>query len=234
MASSVQQNGMQAARLQPTDTTEKVTSADHPTPFSTLVIACGAIAHELVAVSKANDWQHLDIQCLPAEWHNHPEKITPAIEEKILQYRCQYSQIFVAYADCGTGGHLDALLSKHNIQRLPGNHCYDFFAGQDIFNAMADDELGTFYLTDYLVDNFQRLIMDGMGITKHPELLDQYFNHYTRLLYLRQNTSDQKMRIRMDKAKAAAQALQLPLQIHDTGLARFARSLMPLQPVKAD
>lgn len=225
---------MQAARLQPTDTTEKVTSGDQRAAASTLVIACGAIAHELVAVSKANGWQHLDIQCLPAEWHNHPERITPAIEEKILQYRCQYSQIFVAYADCGTGGHLDALLSKHNIQRLPGNHCYDFFAGQDIFNALADDELGTFYLTDYLVDNFQRLILDGMGITKHPELLDQYFNHYTRLLYLRQNTSDQKIRIRMDKAKAAAQALQLPLQIHDTGLTRFTRSLMPLQPVIAD
>jgi len=225
---------MDAARLLQVDTAERMSSSGHPAPASTLVIACGAIAHELVSVSKANRWQHLDIQCLPAEWHNHPERITPAIEKKIAQYLSQYPQIFVAYADCGTGGHLDALLSQHNIQRLPGNHCYDFFAGQDIFNAMSDAELGTFYLTDYLVDNFQRLIMDGMGITKHPELLDQYFKHYTRVLYLRQNTSDQQMQTRLNKAQAAAEALQLPLQIHDTGLARFAQSLMPLQPVNAD
>lgn len=201
---------------------------------TTLVIACGAIAHELLAVTKANGWEHLDIQCLPAEWHNHPQRITPAVEKKILQYKQQYQQIFVAYADCGTGGHLDAVLSQHNIQRLPGNHCYDFFAGQDIFKAMATAELGTFYLTDYLVDNFQRLIMDGMGISRHPELREQYFSNYTRLLYLRQNTNGQQVQTRVNKAQAAAEALQLPLEILDTGLTRFARALFPLQPIKLD
>ena len=117
-----------------------------------------------------------------------------------MQYKQQYQQIFVAYADCGTGGQLDALLSQHNIQRLPGNHCYDFFAGPDVFNAMAEAELGTFYLTDYLVDNFQRLIMGGMGISKHPELREQYFCHYTRVLYLRQDVNGKQVQTRLDKA----------------------------------
>lgn len=191
----------------------------------TLVIACGAIAHELIAVVRANNWEHLEIQCLPAEWHNTPERITPAIEKKILQFKNQFQKIFIAYADCGTGGRLDALLVKHDIQRLPGDHCYGFFAGQDMFDAMAEAELGTFYLTDYLVDNFQRLIMDGLGISKHPELRDQYFGHYTRLMYLRQDTQGNQCEKRLHKAKTAALALGLRLQIHDTGLTRFEDSL---------
>ena len=234
MAVTIQPSGNTTVGLNKSDTAGQLAATQCSGTTKTLVIACGAIAHELVAVSKASGWQHLDIQCLPAEWHNHPQLITPAVEKKILEFQEQYQQIFVAYADCGTGGHLDALLSQHNIQRLPGNHCYDFFAGQDIFSAMAAQELGTFYLTDYLVDNFQRLIMDGMGITQHPELLDQYFSHYTRLLYLRQNTNGQQVQMRVNKAYAAAEALQLPLQIHDTGLTHFTQALIPLQRIKAE
>ena len=194
----------------------------------TLVIACGAIAHELLAVTRANGWQHLDIQCLPAHWHNTPQKITPAIQARIEQYKSQYSQIFVAYADCGTGGQLDKLLVEHDIQRLPGDHCYGFFAGQQEFNAMAEAELGTFYLTDYLAEHFQRLVMDGMGITKHPELLKEYFQHYTRLLYLRQDRKARHAQLRMENAKAAAKALKLTLEVRDTGLEPFTRSLAPI------
>lgn len=234
MGVTIQPGGNTAVGLNSSDPAEQLAVTRCSGTATTLVIACGAIAHELVAVSKANGWQHLDIQCLPAEWHNHPQLITPAVEKKILEFQEQYQQIFVAYADCGTGGHLDALLSIHNIQRLPGNHCYDFFAGQDIFSAMAEQELGTFYLTDYLVDNFQRLIMDGMGITQHPELRDQYFSHYTRLLYLRQKTNGRQVQMRVNKACEAAEALQLPLQIHDTGLTRFAQALIPLQRIKAE
>lgn len=193
------------------------------------MIACGAIAHELVAVMKANDWQHLDIQCLPAEWHNTPDRITPAVEQKILQFKDQYQQIFVAYADCGTGGHLDALLAKHSIQRLPGDHCYSFFAGQTVFEEMAEAELGTFYLTDYLVDNFQRLIMDGLGITRYPELREQYFGHYTRVMYLRQDTQGNKCEKRLEKAQSAALALGLKLEIHNTGLNHFENSLSSIR-----
>lgn len=196
----------------------------------TLVIACGAIAHELMAVVKANQWKHLEIQCLPAEWHNTPDRISPAVEKKILQHKHSFQKIFVAYADCGTGGQLDALLLQHDIQRLPGDHCYGFFSGQQIFAAMAEAELGTFYLTDYLVDHFQRLIIDGLGISRHPELREQYFGHYTRLMYLRQDRHSDKIDQRLNKAEAAALALGLRLEIHDTGLRRFAHSLTPIHP----
>lgn len=191
----------------------------------TLVIACGAIAHELVALMKVNDWQHWDLQCLPAEWHNSPERISPAVDAKIIEYRQRYAKVFVAYADCGTGGHLDKVLTEHGVERLPGDHCYSFFAGVEVFNAMAEKELGTFYLTDYLVDNFQRLILDGLGISRHPELLEQYFGNYTQLMYLRQDTDSPKCDKRLQLAQKAAAALDLQLCVHDTGLEPFARSL---------
>lgn len=190
---------------------------------STLVIACGAIAHELVAVLKANQLTHVDIQCLPAEWHNTPAKIAPAVEEKIKQACGKYKQILVAYGDCGTGGLLDKVLDTYQVERLPGDHCYSFFSGLSAFETMAEEELGTFYLTDYLVDNFDRLILDGLGITAHPELRDQYFAHYTRVMYLAQNGMVDNRRI--GKAQAAADALDLPLQITKTGLQPFEHSL---------
>jgi len=178
VAVTTQPGGNTTVGLNKSDTAGQLAATQCSGTTKTLVIACGAIAHELVAVSKASGWQHLDIQCLPAEWHNHPQLITPAVEKA--------------------------------------------------------QELGTFYLTDYLVDNFQRLIMDGMGITQHPELRDQYFSHYTRLLYLRQNTNGQQVQMRVNKAYAAAEALQLPLQIHDTGLTHFTQALIPLQRIKAE
>jgi len=186
-----------------------------------------------MAVVKANNWQHLDIQCLPAEWHNFPQRIVPAVEEKILRLKDRYRHIFVAYADCGTGGRLDELLGRHAIERLPGDHCYAFFAGQGLFDRMADAEPGTFYLTDYLVDHFQRLIMDGLGITQHPELRHEYFRHYKRLTYLRQDLRSDKSRARLRKAENAALALQLPLQIHDTGLDVFLDSLNTIRVAAA-
>ncbi len=190
---------------------------------TTLVIACGAIAHELVAVLKANRLTHVDIQCLPAEWHNTPARIAPAVEEKIKQASEQYERILVAYGDCGTGGLLDKVLKDYQVERLPGDHCYSFFSGLSAFEAMAEDELGTFYLTDYLLDNFDRLIMDGLGISAHPELKDQYFAHYTRVMYLAQNNIVDK--VRLNKAQAAADALGLSLQVHETGLQPFEHSL---------
>ena len=196
---------------------------------TTLVIACGAIAHELLAVIKANGWQHLDIQCLPAEWHNSPHKITPAVEAKIVAHKHAYKQLFVAYADCGTGGRLDALLDKHGIQRLPGDHCYHFFAGRQVFEDMAEAEPGTFYLTDYLAEHFERLILDGLGITRYPELRDTYFSNYTRLVYLQQDTLHRKAAMRIAQAEAAARALNLPLQLYTTGLTPFSDSLKPLR-----
>ncbi len=194
-------------------------------PARTLVIACGAIAHELVAVIRQNRLSHIDVQCLPAEWHNTPQRIAPAVEQKIVDARKTHDHILVAYGDCGTGGLLDKVLDQQGIERLPGDHCYSFFAGKDVFDAMAEQELGTFYLTDYLVDNFKRLILDGLGITRYPELKDQYFAHYTRVVYLVQSDAAEQLARRRSAAEQAAASLGLPLQFHVTGLQPFEHSL---------
>jgi len=188
---------------------------------TTLVIACGAIAHELVAVLKASNWDHVEIQCLPAEWHNTPVHIAPGVEKKILENKDAFDRILVAYGDCGTGGELDQVIRRHAVDRLPGNHCYDFFAGLEIFADLAEEELGTFYLTDYLAAHFDRLILDGLGITSHPELRDMYFAHYTRVVYLAQSPTPTLI----DKATAAAKALGLKFELRETGLKPFAQSL---------
>ena len=151
-----------------------------------LVIACGALAHEIVALRRINNWPHMVVQCLPADFHNRPEKIPAAVKAKIEANRGKFASIFVAYADCGTGGRLDAVLQEEGIERIPGSHCYEFFAGARAFADMADAEPGTFYLTDFLLKHFDRLILHGLGIDKHPELLPLYFGNYTRLIYLAQ------------------------------------------------
>jgi len=202
-------------------------------PPRTVVIACGAIAHELVAVIKANRLDNIDIQCLPAEWHNTPTRIAPAVEQKIIAAHASGARVLVAYGDCGTGGLLDKVLQKQGVERLPGEHCYSFFAGASVFDTLAEDELGTFYLTDYLVDNFDRLILDGLGITRYPELKEQYFAHYTRLMYLMQDEVSERVPHRRLAAQRAADALGLPLQIHKTGLQPFEYSLRNISIVAA-
>jgi hypothetical protein len=152
----------------------------------TLVIACGALAREIAALRRANDWAALDVRCLPAELHNRPERIAPAVRAEIRAQRERYAHIFVAYGDCGTGGHLDALLREEGIERLPGAHCYEFFATPKVFAALADAEPGSFYLTDFLLKNFERLVVRPLGLDRHPELKDEYFRNYRRLVYLAQ------------------------------------------------
>ena len=193
----------------------------------TLVIGCGALAHELVAVLRASGWDHTDVSCLPASWHNTPERIVPAVEAKILAARETHDRVLVAYGDCGTGGQLDAMLARHRVPRLPGAHCYAFFAGLDVFDALAEAEPGTFYLTDYLARNFERLILDELGIRRHPELLEAYFGNYTRVLYLAQAApeDDADGAEALRAARAAAAALGLPLEVRRTGLAPFGEAL---------
>ena len=152
----------------------------------TLVIACGALAREIAALRRANDWSALDVRCLPAELHNRPERIAPAVRAEIAKHREHYAQIFVAYGDCGTGGQLDALLAEEGVERLPGAHCYEFFATPEVFEALAQAEPGTFYLTDFLLKNFERFVVRGLGLDRHPELKDEYFRNYRRLVYLAQ------------------------------------------------
>jgi hypothetical protein len=159
-------------------------------PASLLVIACGAIARELVQIKNLNHWGHIDFQCLPAELHNTPDRIPGEVEAMIKAMKTKYDDIFVAYADCGTGGLLDPVLDRYGLKRLPGAHCYEFFAGKAMFSQLAEEEMGSFYLTDFLTHSFDRLIKEGLGINKHPELLPMYFGNYKRLVYLAQSESE--------------------------------------------
>lgn len=176
-------------------------------PKPTLLIACGALAREITQLIEINGWRAFEVTCLPAKLHNTPDKIVPAMQEKIRNAKAsgKYERILALYGDCGTGGMLDVLLDAEGVERIPGAHCYQFYAGSDAFETLVEEEIGTFYLTDYLARFFERLIMEGMGINRHPELLPMYFGNYKRLVYLAQ-TDDPEI----DKlAEAAAERLGL-------------------------
>ena len=188
-----------------------------------LVIACGALARELLAVIEASNWQHLAVQCLPADLHNRPEKITGAVRQKIHAARASglYSGLFVAYGDCGTGGALDRMLAEEGVERIAGAHCYEFLAGSTVFERLSDEEPGTFYLTDFLLRHFERIVIRGLGIDRHPHLAAQYFGNYRRLVYLAQQPSAE----RIGSARAAAEQLGLAFESRQTGLAPLGRAL---------
>jgi hypothetical protein len=155
-------------------------------PRGTLLIACGALGREIAALRRANGWNTLDVHCLPAQLHNRPERIAPAVREEIRANRDRYAQIFVVYADCGTRGQLDAVLKEEGVERLPGAHCYEFLATPRVFAQLSDAEPGTFYLTDFLLRHFERLVIRTLGIDRHPELAREYFRNYRKLVYLAQ------------------------------------------------
>ena len=170
-----------------------------------LVIACGAIAKELVRISRLNEWQHIEFQCLPPELHNRPEQIPAAVRAKIESQAGNFEKTFVAYADCGTGGELDKVLDEFGIERIAGAHCYEFYAGSEKFTELADDEPGSFYLTDFLVRHFDRLVIKGLAMDRMPQLIPVYFGNYKRLVYLAQ-TDSEKLQL---MAKQYAEFLQL-------------------------
>ena len=170
-----------------------------------LLIACGALAHEILAVKAANGWDHLDLQCLPANLHLYPAKIIPAVEAAVLAHRRAYDRIFVVYADCGTGGLLLEKCKELGVEMVQGPHCYSFFEGNAVFAEKAETEFTAFYLTDFLVRQFDAFVWRPMGLDRHPELRDMYFQHYTKLVYQAQ-TNDAAL-----DAKAAACAARLGL-----------------------
>lgn len=178
-----------------------------------LVIACGALAHDLVRVKELNQWDHMDFQCLPADLHNRPQQIPEAVREKIRENRDRYNNIFVGYSDCGTGGLLDVVLEQEGVERLPGAHCYEMFSGAKVFADLHESEPGTFYLTDFLANHFDRLVVRGLGLDRFPELKGQFFGNYRKLVYLAQLDSEDIDR----KARAAAEYLDLEFQRLDTG-----------------
>jgi hypothetical protein len=182
--------------------------------MSVLVIACGALAREIRELQRVNGWQHVALDCLPAKLHNTPDEIPAALNRKLEEAKGRYDQIFVAYGDCGTGGRLDVVLKEHGVERLPGAHCYEIFAGSPRFTEFAEAEMGTFYLTDFLVRHFDRLVFHGLGLDRNPQLLPMYFGNYRKLMYLAQVKSAEL------EAKALECALRLGLDYdyHYTGL----------------
>lgn len=187
-------------------------------PSRTLLIACGALAREVLDVIRLNQLEGIALTCLPANLHNRPERIPEAVRERIRAARGRYERIFVLYGDCGTGGRLDAVLEEEGVERIAGPHCYAFYAGLKVFDHLADEEPGTFYLTDYLVRQFDSLIIKGLGLDRHPELLPMYFGNYKRLVYLAQ-TNDPALD---EGARQAAERLGLSYERRPTGLGGLA------------
>lgn len=187
-----------------------------------LILACGAIAREVLAVIHLNGWTHVDVRCLPAKLHSTPEKIAGAVDAKLIELAGRYDRVFVAYADCGTAGALDIVLNQHNVERLPGAHCYGFLAGNGAWNAMQEDEPATFYLTDFLARHFEALVVRGLKLDLHPELVPLMFGNYRRLVYLAQ-THDAVLR---ERAEAAATFLGLAFMERRTGYGELEPSLV--------
>jgi hypothetical protein len=175
-----------------------------------LVIACGALAREVLALRL----EHIDLACLPAQLHNHPERIPEAMRAKIRGNRAAYDEILCLYGDCGTGGELDRVLKEEGVRRIEGAHCYAFYTGEEAFAALVEEEPGTFYLTDFLVRHFDALIIRGLGLDRFPQLRDDYFGNYRRVVHLAQ-FDDPAAAI---KAEAAAARLGLAYERRFTGL----------------
>ena len=193
-----------------------------------LIICCSALLREILDFCKLNHWSHFEVQTITAELHNTPEKIPSAVKQLIDVGKQRGQQVFVGYADCGTGGLLDALLTRENVERIPGAHCYEFYAGAEQFDDFQEQELGTFYLTDFLVRHFDRLVIRGLGLDRKPELLPVYFGNYRKLLYIAQSDDANLQR----QAQQAAGKLGLAYQYQYSGsgglggaLSRFNRQI---------
>jgi Protein of unknown function (DUF1638) len=197
-----------------------------------LILACGALAREIAALRAANDWSGVVVRYLAPELHNRPERIPEAVERVVRETAGEFDRIIIGYADCGTTGGLDEAIGRLRgefaveIERIPGVHCYEFYAGSDLFAALSDAEPGTFYLTDFLVRHFDRLVIRGLGIDRHPELHVMYFGNYRRVVYLGQKATaaDQLA------AEAIARRMNLDYEFHRTGYGGLGESLAAALP----
>ena len=186
-----------------------------------LILACGALAREILALIELNRWEHMELTCLPAKLHLYPDQITDAVAEAVAKHRNSFARIFVAYADCGTGGLLEAKCKELGVEMIAGPHCYSFFEGNDAFSAKLEEEMTTFYLTDFLVKQFDAFVWKPMGLDRHPQLLPMYFGHYEKLVYQAQ-TEDPAL---TDLAREAAERLGLSFERRFTGYGDLATAL---------
>jgi hypothetical protein len=191
---------------------------------SVLLVACGALAREILDLKAANGWSHLALTCLPAILHNHPERICDAVTKVVEENRLRYSKIFVVYADCGTGGLLQATCAKLGVDMVAGPHCYSFFEGNDAF--AQNDEISAFYLTDFLVRQFDAFVWRPLGLDRHPQLRDMYFAHYTKLVYQAQTRDPELVTL----AQAHAARLSLAFEYRFTGYGDLETTLAHQTP----
>jgi len=188
----------------------------------TVLIACGALAREVIAVRDKYGWQ-ADVLAIPVLLHNWPERIPPAVLQKLSELRDHYVRLLVIYGDCGTAGKLDEVLAAENVERVAGPHCYEMFA-DGTFETLMAEAPGTYFLTDYLVQSFDHLVIEGLGLDRRPDLREDYFRHYTRVVYLAQRRDAALMA----KAQQAADFLQLPLEVRHAGYGALESRLLTL------
>ncbi len=192
-------------------------------PEPILVIACGALAREIEDLRRLNAWDHLQLSCLDAKLHHRPERIGERLREKIRLNKAKFARIFIAYGDCGTRGEIDRIIAEEGpgIERLPGVHCYEFFAGAERFTKIAASEPGTFYLTDFLAQHFEHFVIKPLKLDKHPELFDAFFGNYRRVVYLSQRRDPSLLKA----AKQAASRLGLDFEHVHCGYGELETSL---------
>ena len=214
---------MSSSPTEPTSTTASSTSSPSPAE-RTALIACGAIAQPAAEACTRHTWP-VDVHPLPPLLHNQPQRIAGQVEALALELRERYARVVVGYADCGTYGALDEVCARLGLERLPGLHCYDLYAGPERIEAMLASQPGTYLLTDFLVKSFSRTVIQELGLDRHPELRDDYFRHYTRVVWLAQDPDDAELRA---LAGAAADRIGLPLEIVPTGWSGLERALAGL------
>ncbi len=180
---------------------------------SVLLIACGALGREIIDLIEANRWADYDVTCLPAKWHNEPHLIPDGVRDKIRANKDRYHRIFVLYGDCGTGGLLDKVLEEEGVERIEGPHCYSFFSGNDLFAAREEEDMRALFLTDYFAQHFDKLIWQGFGLDRRPDMVDFLFENYEKVVYLAQLPTPELEA----KAKAAADRLRLAYEFRHTG-----------------
>ncbi len=178
-----------------------------------LLIACGALAREILEIKSRNGWDHMALTCLPAILHVHPERITQAVEDAVAKHRDQFDKIYVVYADCGTGGLLQRACEKLGVEMVKGPHCYSFFEGNQAFDARGEDETTAFYLTDFLARQFDAFVWKPLGLDRHPELRDMYFGNYTKLIYQAQIDNPELT----ERARQCAEKMGLEVERRFTG-----------------
>ncbi len=192
------------------------------------VIACGALATDITEIVARRQWP-VDVHPLPPLLHNHPDRIAPEVERTLVEIRERYQHVAIAYADCGTYGDLDKVCERHGIERLPGSDCYSVYAGANEYRAMLEQEPGTYLLTDFLAAAFHRSVIVELGLDRYPDLRDDYFRHYSRVVWLTQRRTP----LLQDAAERAAASIGLPLEVVDVGVSGLERALEPLVTVSS-